>query len=64
MDKLKEVLANRARKVGEAIEAVKGKLGNERFVERADPEIVEGERVRCVELGVELELLERNLAGF
>ena len=62
--KLKEVLENRARKVGAQIEGAKKKLANEKFVSRADPAVVEQERERQGELEVELALLERNLAGF
>ena len=62
--KLKGVLGNRAKKVGAQIEGSKKKLGNEKFVARADPAVVEQERSRLGELEVELALLERNLAGF
>jgi valyl-tRNA synthetase len=62
--KLKEVLQNRARKVDGQIGGAEKKLGNENFVARADPAVVEGERTRLEELRVELALLERNLAGF
>ena len=44
-------------------EGTERKLSNDKFVQRADPEIVEAERARLGELGTELELLERNLAG-
>ncbi|MCP3918232.1 MAG: valine--tRNA ligase [bacterium] len=64
LDNLKEVLDNRCKKVGAAIEQLEKKLGNEKFVNRADPDVVASERARRGELGVELELLERNLAGF
>jgi valyl-tRNA synthetase len=39
------------------------KLGNQRFVDNADPAIVEAERERRAELVVELESLRENLAG-
>ena len=42
---------------------MEGKLSNANFVERADPEVVENERTRLVEMKNELELLERNLGG-
>ena len=64
LDKLKAVLEGRAKKVASAIEGVDKKLGNRNFVERADPEVVASERERAQQLRVELELLERNLAGF
>ncbi|HJM57075.1 MAG: valine--tRNA ligase [Planctomycetes bacterium] len=63
LGKLKEVLENRANKVRSARSATEAKLANENFVSRADPAIVEGERERLNELGVELELLTRNLEG-
>jgi len=61
--KLKDVLERRAAKVRAGIEGVEKKLGNARFVERADPDVVQEERARAAELGLELDLLERNLAG-
>ena len=62
--KLKDVLENRAGKVGAQIQGAQKKLENKNFVERAEPSVVEAERERLVELEVELALLERNLAGF
>ena len=62
--KLKEVLENRSNKVGGQIQGATKKLENKNFVERADPAVVEAERERLDELKIELELLERNLAGF
>ena len=61
--KLKSVLANRKRKLESSIEGADKKLGNDKFVSRAAPEVVAAERQRRGELAVELELLERNLAG-
>jgi valyl-tRNA synthetase len=63
IDKLRDTLARRAEKGRAAIAAVDQKLANEGFVQRAAAEIVEGERSRRAELALELELLERNLAG-
>ncbi len=63
LGKLKEVLENRCNKVRAALGAIEGKLNNENFVSRADPAVVQGERSRQVELGLELELLTRNLDG-
>ncbi len=62
--KLSEVLAGRAAKVRSGIEGADRKLANASFVERADPDVVADERRRRDELAIELELLERNLAGF
>jgi valyl-tRNA synthetase len=61
--KLKEVLRLRVDKVRAGIGQVKAKLANEGFLAKADPEVVEEERARLRELELELELLERNLAG-
>ena len=62
MEKLKEVLANRARKVGEAIEAVKGKLGNEQFRSRAPPDVVAAEEERLADAKTRLAGLQRAVA--
>jgi valyl-tRNA synthetase len=62
--KLADVLKKRAEKVKSGIGGIDAKLANKNFVERADPEVVEEERARKVELANELELLERNIAGF
>ena len=61
--KLVEALDQRVTKTKKLAEGTSKKLDNKNFVERADPEIVAAERERLEELGVELELLERNLAG-
>jgi valyl-tRNA synthetase len=62
--KLTDVLKKRAEKVKAGIDGIDAKLANRNFVERADPEVVGEERTRKVELAHELELLERNIAGF
>ena len=62
--KLRDVLAKRSEKVRGAIASVDAKLANQGFLERADPEVVEEERTRRNELALELEMLERNVAGF
>jgi valyl-tRNA synthetase len=64
LDKLKDVLARRAEKVKGGIGGVDKKLANAAFLEKADPDVVAEERSRRAELTLELELLERNLAGF
>ena len=63
MGKLREALEQRLSKTQKLAEGTERKLGNAKFVERADPEIVDAERARLIELGHEAELLERNLAG-
>jgi valyl-tRNA synthetase len=63
MGKLRDALEQRLGKTKNLVEGTERKLGNAKFVERADPEIVEAERARVVELEREVELLERNLAG-
>jgi valyl-tRNA synthetase len=60
--KLREVLARRADKVRQGIGGIDAKLQNAAFVERADPDVVEGEKARRAELVTELALLERNLS--
>jgi valyl-tRNA synthetase len=62
--KLADVLKKRAEKVRAGIAGIDAKLANKNFLERADPDVVEDERGRKVELALELELLERNVAGF
>ena len=61
--KLVEALDQRVAKTQKLKDGTAKKLSNQKFVERADPEIVAAERERLEELAVELELLERNLAG-
>ena len=61
--KLSTTLAGRVEKLKKGIGAVEGKLANQNFVSRADPEVVAAERSRMEEMTHELELLERNLAG-
>ena len=46
LGKLRDVLENRAGKVRSAIEVADKKLSNEKFVSRADPDVVAGERTR------------------
>ncbi len=62
--KLTDVLKKRAEKVKAGIGGIDAKLANKNFLERADPEVVDEERARKSELEIELELLERNIAGF
>lgn len=61
---LKKVLEGRADKVAKSLVGIEKKLENEGFLAKADPDVVEAERERLVELRLEKELLERNVAGF
>ena len=63
LEDLKKQLARRAEKLEQGIGSIDKKLGNQRFVDNADPAIVEAERERRAELVVELESLQENLAG-
>ena len=63
LDDLRDQLRRRAEKLEQGISAVDKKLANPRFVENADPDIVDGERARRAELEVELSSLRENLAG-
>ena len=56
-------LARRAEKLEQGIAGIDKKLANQRFVDNADPAIVDAERERRAELVVELESLQENLAG-
>jgi valyl-tRNA synthetase len=58
------VLGKRVAKVDAGLEALRLKLANEAFTQRADPGVVEEERARFGEMDLELQLLKRNLAGF
>jgi valyl-tRNA synthetase len=64
LERLKDTLGKRAKKLEQALAATAKKLANEGFVRGADPEIVAEERERLKQGEVELELLRRNLAGF
>tara|TARA_R110002073_G_scaffold63695_1_gene159499 strand:+ start:4291 stop:6960 length:2670 start_codon:yes stop_codon:yes gene_type:complete len=64
MAKLKDVLDNRRDKVEKAIGGLQGKLKNQGFLAKADPDVVAGEQARFEELQHERDLLVRNLEGF
>lgn len=64
LDGLVEVLKGRLTKAQKGIGQIQGKLGNQNFVERADPDVVESERERLAELEHEVDLLQRNIEGF
>ena len=63
LEALRDQLQRKAEKLEQGINSVDKKLGNSRFVENADPAIVEAERERRVELEVELTSLRENLSG-
>jgi len=63
LEDLRDQLTRRAEKLEQGIVSIDKKLGNSRFVENADPVIVEGERERRSEIEVELISLRENLAG-
>jgi valyl-tRNA synthetase len=60
---LADTLERRLGKLSKGIEGVKKKLANEGFLRGADPEVVQAERERHDEMQLEIELLQRNLAG-
>ncbi|MDP6850945.1 MAG: class I tRNA ligase family protein, partial [Planctomycetota bacterium] len=60
--KLKGILEKKLQKVQNGVLGIEKKLGNERFVQNADPEIVESERVRMADLQTEASTLKANLA--
>ncbi|MEM9799534.1 MAG: valine--tRNA ligase [Planctomycetota bacterium] len=62
--KLKDVLAGRAEKIAKALVGAEKKLENQGFLAKAGEDVVQAERERVVELRLEKELLERNVAGF
>ena len=59
--KLRETLLRKLEKVEKGIRGIEGKLGNAKFVENADPEVVESERARLLALGTEADTLQANL---
>ena len=63
LGKLAETIERRVKKTQGGLRGVEGKLKNEGFLKKADPEVVEAERARRDELQRELALLEANLAG-
>ncbi len=56
-------LTEKRNKVGKHLETSQRKLANEKFVARAQPEVVEKERQRCRELESEVANLEANLVA-
>ncbi len=63
LSKLGEALGARLAKTEKAKTALEGKLANEKFVSRADPDVVAAERQNLVEREHEIALLRRNIEG-
>jgi valyl-tRNA synthetase len=63
LGELVATLERRAGKLERGLVGVEAKLKNEGFLRGAEPEVVEAERLRREEMGAELDLLRRNLAG-
>ncbi len=63
LESLRTVFANRLEKMEKSLMGIDKKLGNARFVENADPELVETERERRAELVTEMDMLRQNLEG-
>ena len=61
--KLRGSLEKKLKKVEGGMRAIDGKLGNEKFLANADPEVVASERERRVLLETELATLQANLQG-
>ena len=61
--KLRSNLEKKMQKVEKGIKGIEGKLGNERFLANADPDVVASERLRIEDLRKELETLSANLVG-
>ncbi|MFT7668392.1 MAG: valyl-tRNA synthetase [Planctomycetota bacterium] len=61
---LRNVFDKRLGKLAKQLEGIEKKLGNPRFVDNADPELVEADRTRKAELQVEMDTLRQNLEGF
>ncbi|MEO0651585.1 MAG: valine--tRNA ligase [Planctomycetota bacterium] len=62
-DNLVATLSKRVEKATKALGALRGKLSNQGFLANADPEVVEAEKAKAVELEREIALLERNASG-
>ncbi|MCH2105659.1 MAG: valine--tRNA ligase [Planctomycetes bacterium] len=63
LEGLRDQLKRKAEKLEQGIAGIDKKLGNARFVENADPAIVDAERERRSELEIELTSLHENLSG-
>tara|TARA_B100000959_G_scaffold265242_1_gene306561 strand:- start:147 stop:689 length:543 start_codon:yes stop_codon:yes gene_type:complete len=63
MKKLRTSLEKKQEKIQRGIQAIVGKLSNERFVQNADADVVQAEKMRKEDLERELRTLEQNLTG-
>ena len=63
MEKLRTSLEKKREKIQRGIQAIVGKLSNERFIQNADADVVEAEKRRKENLEGELRTLEQNLSG-
>jgi valyl-tRNA synthetase len=61
--KLRDSLEKKALKISKGIQAIDGKLANERFIQNAGDDVVESERQRRVELEIEHSTLKANLSA-
>jgi len=61
--KLRQALERKQAKVAKGIKGIEGKLGNERFLANADPEVVAAEGLRMADLQQEAQTLAQNLNG-
>ena len=64
LEDLRTVFEKRLGKMDKALQGIDKKLSNPRFVENADPELVEADRARRAELELEMGMLRQNLEGF
>ncbi|MCB9915828.1 MAG: valine--tRNA ligase [Planctomycetes bacterium] len=60
---LRDVMQKRSAKLDGQLQGLLKKLENPRFVESADPALVQADRERRTELELELSMLQENLAG-
>ena len=63
LESLRTVFAKRLEKMEKSLMGIDKKLGNERFIQNADPELVAVERERRSELVTEMDMLRQNLDG-
>jgi len=61
--KLRDSLEKKAAKIDKGIQAIDGKLANERFIQNAGDDVVESERQRRADLEIERTTLKANLSA-